>query len=163
MAELHEPYPASDRGFRLKGWHVLAGFIAAFSLIIAVNVFMATQAVRTFPGLEVENSYVASQEFDTRRAAQEALGWDVWADEQDGWIHLKITGADGQPVRAKELHAIVGRATIDAADVTPAFAWNGEFYEAPITLADGNWNIRMTAIAEDGTEFRQRIVLHVIR
>ncbi|QPM91109.1 FixH family protein [Pseudooceanicola algae] len=150
-------------GFQLKGWHVLAGFVAAFSVIIGVNIFMATQAVRTFPGLEVKNSYVASQQFDTRRVAQEALGWTIWADEQDGMVHLKITDADGTPVRARELHAVVGRATIASEDISPAFAWNGSFYEAPLELADGNWNIRMTAIAEDGTEFGQRVVLHVIR
>ncbi|WP_370272721.1 FixH family protein, partial [Pseudooceanicola nitratireducens] len=71
---------ADDTGFRLKGWHVLAGFTAAFGIIITVNLVMATQAIRTFPGLEVKNSYVASQEFDDRRAEQQALGWTIFAD-----------------------------------------------------------------------------------
>lgn len=151
-----------DTGFRLKGWHVLAGFVAAFGVIITVNLVMATQAIRTFPGLEVKNSYVASQEFDIRRDAQEALGWTVYADWQDGEVHLSITDADG-PVRVKDLHAIVGRATQIRDDVEPVFAFNGDRYVAPLDLGAGNWNIRMTAIAEDGTEFRQRVILHVKR
>jgi nitrogen fixation protein FixH len=33
-----------------------------------VNLLMAYQAISTFPGLEVKNSYVASQKFDERNA-----------------------------------------------------------------------------------------------
>ena len=152
----------ADTGFRLKGWHVLSGFVGAFGIIISVNLVMATQAVRTFPGLEVRNSYVASQEFDRRRAAQEALGWTIYADWIDGRVHLSITDAAG-PVRVKDLHAVVGRATQVADDVEPVFAFNGTTYEAPLDLGAGNWNIRMTAIAQDGTEFIQRVILHVKR
>jgi nitrogen fixation protein FixH len=152
----------ADTTFRLKGWHVLTGFVSAFAVIISVNVFMATSAVRTFPGLEVKNSYVASQEFDRRRAQQEALGWTVFADWTGGMVHLSITDADG-PVRVKDLHAVVGRATQVADDVEPVFAFNGQTYEAPLDLGPGNWNIRMTAVAEDGTEFVQRVILHVKR
>ncbi|KAA2312910.1 nitrogen fixation protein FixH [Pseudooceanicola sediminis] len=150
-------------GFTLKGWHVLAGFVAAFGVIITVNVVMATQAVRTFPGLEVANSYVASQEFDTRRAAQERLGWTIYADDANGWVHLRITDRAGQPVRAKELQAVVGRATVRSADVAPAFAWNGSYYEAPLELAGGKWDVRINATADDGTAFTQRVILHVTR
>lgn len=152
-----------DSGFRLKGWHVLAGFVGAFGVIIAVNLTLAVNAVKTFPGLEVKNSYVASQHFDENRAAQEALGWSVWADARDDLVHLAITDRAGDPVRVKDLHAVVGRATQVKDDVEPVFAFNGEVYEAPLHLGDGNWNIRMTAVAEDGTVFRQRVVLHVER
>lgn len=152
----------TDNGFRIKGWHVLAGFVGAFGIIVTVNVTMATQAIRTFPGLEVKNSYVASQEFNTRLHAQQALGWDVYADWRDGMVHLAITDENG-PVRVKDLHAVVGRATQIADDVEPVLAFNGETYEAPLDLGPGNWNIRMTAIAEDGTEFIQRVILHVKR
>ena len=123
----------ADTTFRLKGWHVLTGFVSAFAVIISVNVFMATSAVRTFPGLEVKNSYVASQEFDRRRTQQEALGWTVLADWTGGMVHLSITDADG-PVRVKDLHAVVGRATQVADDVEPVFAFNGQTYEAPLDL-----------------------------
>lgn len=44
----------------LTGRHVLLMFVAGFGIIIAVNLTLAFSAVRTFPGLEVKNSYVAS-------------------------------------------------------------------------------------------------------
>ena len=56
----------------LTGKHVLGITVGAFAVIIGVNVLLAVKAVSTFPGLEVDNSYVASQGFDKRKAAQEA-------------------------------------------------------------------------------------------
>ena len=53
-------------------------------MIIAVNLTLAFKAVTTFPGLEVKNSYVASQNFDADRAAQQALGWQVAARIEAG-------------------------------------------------------------------------------
>ena len=144
----------------ITGRHVLIGFVAAFAVIIGVNLVLAFSAVRTFPGLEVKNSYVASQEFNERKAAQEALGWTVRADHAEGVLTLGITDADGRPVRAARLEATVGRATHVQADQTPDFRFDGTAYVAPVELGDGNWNIRMKAWDSDGTLFQQRVVLH---
>ena len=57
----------------LTGWHAAAIFGSFFGVIITVNLALAYSAVHTFPGLEVKNSYVASQNFDARRDAQEKL------------------------------------------------------------------------------------------
>lgn len=148
---------------KLTGRHVLMIFCGAFGVIISVNLLLAYSAVSTFPGLEVKNSYVASQQFDERKAAQEALGWTVRADAAEGQVILSITDAEGQPVRVGGLEAVVGRATHVADDIKPEFIFDGASYTAPIDLADGNWNIRMTAQAENGTKFAQRVILHVKR
>ena len=147
----------------INGYHVFAGFALAFGVIIAVNLLLAYKAVATFPGLEVKNSYVASQEFNTRKAAQVALGWTVRADHADGQLILSITDEAGAPVAVKSLDAVLGRATIVAQDQTPDFVFDGTAYVAPVDLGAGNWNIRMKAIAFDGTEFTQRVVLHIKR
>lgn len=145
---------------RLTGAHAALIFIHAFVVIIGVNLWLAVSAVRTFPGLEVANSYVASQNFDERRAAQEALGWTVDASHHDGLLRLSITDAAGAPVQAARIDAVLGRATSVRDDVTPDFRYDGSAYVAPVDLGNGNWNIRMEALAMDGTEFRQRVVLH---
>jgi nitrogen fixation protein FixH len=145
------------------GRHALMVFGGAFGVIITVNLFLAYSAVSTFPGLEVKNSYVASQQFDERKAAQEALGWTVRADASAGQVVLSITDVAGNPVRVGALEAVVGRATHVADDIRPEFIFDGAAYVAPIDLAGGNWNIRMTAMAEDGTQFAQRVILHVQR
>lgn len=144
----------------ITGRHVLIGFVAAFGVIIAVNLLLAFSAVSTFPGLEVDNSYVASQEFDDRRDAQEALGWTVDASHRAGILTLAITDDAGAPVEVAQLSAILGRATHVRDDTAPDFRYDGTAYVAPVDLAPGNWNIRMEAVAGNGTEFRQRVVLH---
>ncbi len=149
----------SQREF--TGKHAAALFVGAFGVIIAVNLVLAYSAVKTFPGLEAKNSYVASQQFDVRRDAQQALGWSVRAEAQDGQVVLSITDAGGAPVEVARLSAVLGRATHVKDDVEPAFVFDGTAYVAPVELAAGNWNIRMVAQAADGTEFTQRVVLHV--
>lgn len=143
------------------GKHAAAVFIGGFGVIIAVNIALAYSAVSTFPGLEVKNSYVASQEFDARRNAQQALGWSVRADARDGRVILSITDRQGEPVKAAKLTAVLGRATHVKEDFEPEFVYDGTAYVAPVELGAGNWNIRLVARAADGTEFTQRVILHV--
>lgn len=145
----------------LKGRHVAIIFVSAFSVIIAVNLTLAFNAVSTFPGLEVKNSYVASQSFEKDRTAQNALGWTVSAKAQGGKVLLAVTDRSGAPVEVASLSATVGRATHVQDDAHPEFVFDGNRYVADAVLAPGNWNIRMVAEAEDGTPFRQRVVLHV--
>lgn len=150
-------------GKPLTGRKVFAITAGAFAVIIGVNLFMAFQAVGTFPGLEVKNSYVASQSFDAERRAQLALGWDVSAEAGDGQVRLTILDPDGFPVEPAALSATLGRATVTSADLAPEFRFDGRAMVAPARLDRGNWNLRIAATAADGTVFRQRIVLHVER
>lgn len=144
----------------IKGWHVLSAFIFGFGIIIAVNLTLAFNAVRTFPGLEVKNSYVASQSFDADRSAQAALDWTVAATVQGGDLRLTIE-RDGQMLNPAVESAIFGRATSVVADQEPAFTFDGTALTAPVTAGPGNWNLRVKLRAEDGTLFQQRIVVRV--
>ena len=143
------------------GWHMLAVFGGCFAVIISVNLALAYSAVKTFPGLETKNSYVASQSFDARRAEQQSLGWEVYAEARGGLLILSIKDSEGRPVQAGSLDAVLGRATHVQDDRSPEFAFDGRAYVARETLAPGNWNIRMKATSLDGVPFEQRVVLHV--
>lgn len=149
------------KGFRMTGPKVLAIMLAAFGTIIAVNLTLAYSAVSTFPGLEVKNSYVASQNFNEELVAQQALGWDVHADVADGELVLNITGSDGYPAQVATLDAVLGAATHVRDDQRPEFVFLDGAFRAPVDIAPGNWNIRLRATAADGTLFQQRVVLHV--
>ena len=144
----------------IKGWHVFAGFAIAFGIIISVNLTLAYNAVRTFPGLEVKNSYVASQSFDADRAAQEALGWEVSAVIRGGTLHLSIL-KDGSALSPVIERATFGRATSVAADQELEFSFTGQDLTAPVEAGQGNWNLRLRARAEDGTLFQQRVIVRV--
>lgn len=144
----------------LTGRHVLMIFVAGFGIIIAVNLVLAFSAVRTFPGLEVKNSYVASQKFDMDRAAQEALNWTSALDYDGRVLTLTIRDGNG-PVEPRLTSAVLGRATHVGEDREPAFTWNGEAFTAGDTLGPGLWNLRLVALAADGTEYRRRLELRV--
>lgn len=144
----------------MTGRKFLIIMIVAFSIIIAVNLTLAFQAVATFPGLEVKNSYVASQSFDVDREAQLALGWDVAATVDARQIRLSFR-KDGAPVEPVIVSAVLGRATNVASDQEPIWVFDGNDFTAPVDLATGNWNLRLVARAENGTEFKQRVIVKV--
>ncbi|MFO1204113.1 MAG: FixH family protein [Tabrizicola sp.] len=145
----------------LTGKHVLAITVSAFTVIIGVNVLLAVKAVSTFPGLEVENSYVAGQGFNERKAAQEALGWTMTPGYDQGRMTLAFTGHDGAPVQVQDLQVLVGRTTEASDDTFPAFARSGDLYAADVELHKGKWMVKVTAKAADGTLFEQRSELYV--
>lgn len=145
----------------LTGKHVLAITVSAFAVIIGVNLVLAFKAVSTFPGLEVQNSYVASQGFNDRKAAQEALGWTLAPSYAGGRIDLAFTDRDGVPVAVQELEVLVGRTTSTAADARPEFVQAGDVYTALLDLGQGKWMVKVTARSADGTLFEQRSELFV--
>jgi nitrogen fixation protein FixH len=75
-------------------------------------------------------------------------------------LQLSIKDADGNPVQAG-VTGTFGRATSVRDDQIPAFVFDGSLYRAQVKSDQGNWNLRLVAVAADGTEFRQRIVVIV--
>jgi nitrogen fixation protein FixH len=154
---------APATGKELTGRKVFMIFVGAFTIIFGVNFYMAREAIHTFPGLEVENSYVASQTFDADRAAQEALGWDVSAAIEGSALKLDIVGRDGLHVMPAKITASLGRATERTDDQDLVFSQNslGSLVADVGELGGGKWDLRLEAIAGNGSKFRQRIVLMV--
>lgn len=143
----------------LTGRGVLIITVSAFAIIIAVNLTMAFFAVNSFPGLEVPNSYVASQGFNDRLARQRALGWQVEATLVDNQLRIQFADAAGDTPRVTDLTATLGRPTTERADFLPNLRFDGTSYTAQVDIDRGNWDLTLTATAEDGTDFRQRIGL----
>ncbi len=149
---------------KLTGWHVRAMFCTGFGIIIAVNLLLAFQAVRTFPGLEVSSGYADSQTFDVRRHAQEALGWTASVEAGADTITLTLVDAEGRPVYPAELVALLTRPTTQADDQLLALVRgpNGTLV-APANMAPGRWRLRLTGTARNGTEYRHNITFSVAR
>lgn len=154
---------SEKKEFELTGKHVLAIVVSAFSIIIGVNVFMAYSAINTFPGLETDNSYVASQQFDRQKAAQLGLAWDVSADVEGETLKLDIRDAEGEAVEVASIYAIFGRATHVRDDQEPNFSQSSTgTYVADVGALDyGNWNLRVNIQSQDGVAFQQRIPIHI--
>ena len=149
--------------FRMTGRKVFLIMVAFFGVIIAVNLLMAYKAINTFPGLEVKNSYVASQTFDADRSAQIALGWALAPEYDDAAKELRLNFTDktGYPSEVASLSVLVGRATEARQDIRPEFVREAGVFVAPLDLSRGKWMMQVEAFAPDGTAFRQRIDLQV--
>jgi nitrogen fixation protein FixH len=152
---------AAAIGKPLTGRKVALIFVGAFATIIGANLALVYAAVGSFPGLEVRNTYVASQSFDADRAAQDALGWTATTGYDGAAVTVTMTGPDGQPAAIAEMTATIGRATTAAADMNLPFTQAASPYSAPALLAPGKWEVRINAISADGTKFHRRLPIIV--
>lgn len=126
---------------RITGRHAAAALVAFFGVVIAVNVTMATFATRTFGGVVVENSYVASQKYNEwLRAAerQKQLGWSIEpALDSDRRIVVKLNVEDAA-VRGFASHPL-GREP----DVALTFAKRDGEIISDKPLPAGRWNVHL--------------------
>ncbi len=129
---------------RFTGRHATAIIASFFGVVIVVNLIMASFATSTFGGIVVENTYVASQEFNgwlDKAEEQRALGWDaVTTWRPDNRLAVRLTGVPpGAELKATARHP-VGRAPDQ--DMTFSRTAEGRFLsDAP--LADGRWYLRL--------------------
>ncbi len=134
---------------QFTGWHMLAIMIAFFGTIIAVNLTMAVYANTSWTGLVVQNTYVASQEFNEKVAefrAQEALGWKGSLTISGDGIRYTLVDASGSPVAAEGVTVAFRRPAYEAEDwqATLERAPDGAFVaQAPVR--DGIWVINTEA------------------
>ena len=146
------------------GWHMLVLTCSFFGVIIAVNGLLAYKAVSTFPGLEVNTSYVASQTFDQEKVAQEGLNWHLKQayDRRAAQLRLAFTDAHGQPVTLRDIDVLIGRPTDAAQDQHPVMVQGADgAYVAPSVLPLGKWMLQIVAHAPDGTLYQARTFFYV--
>lgn len=151
----------NDTGKPLTGRKVLIIAVCAFGVILAANLVLLFAATGTFPGLVVKNSYAASQNFDRRRAAQIALGWTSEAVFSEGRLTLLLTGRDGFAARPEALSATIGRPTVDRDDQVLVLVAEGDGWVADVELNPGRWRLEIAAVAADGTEFAQILLIEL--
>ncbi|MCB1518814.1 MAG: FixH family protein [Hyphomicrobiaceae bacterium] len=164
MAEpqLGTDYVPSGKPF--TGWHMLGVVFLFFGVIIAVNIFMAFKAISTWTGLEVENSYVASQEFNTKLAAsraQHALNWNVNLHYADGHLNFALTDEDGNALHPDNVTVALTRPVGVHEDRTLVLTEDGDFYRAEDVVPEGVWNALINADVEGYPSFEYRARLFV--
>lgn len=94
--------PTKPRKGEFTGRHITIILVAFFGVVIAVNVLMARFAISTFGGLVVENSYVASQDFNKwldEADREKALGWKATLERRapDAFTTV-LTDSAGKPI-----------------------------------------------------------------
>lgn len=143
------------------GWHMLITMLAMFGLVIGVNLLMAHYALSTFGGTVVDNSYVASQNYNRWLAdarAQDALGWRAAATlEDNGRVAIRLGGARG-PISAR-LTAVASHPLGRAPDQPLTFDRREDGnYLSTRPLPSGRWQLRIQVRSDDRVaRFSERV------
>ena len=151
---------AAPAEWRFTGRHMLLLMFAFFGVVIGVNVVLAVASATTWSGLVVQNSYVASQEYQGKRDAMEAqlaLGWKPHFSYEPGNARFTIVDGSGSPVDLGTLSLQVNRpiGTKDDVNLTLEPVRRGE-YAAALDLAKGVWEIHFIAASTAAGPFEYR-------
>jgi len=138
----------------LTGRKVLIIFLAFFGVVTAVNIVFTYYATSTFPGLVVKNSYVASQEYDALRDAQNALGWHAGAGLEDGVLTVAIRDHDNAPVHGLTVSAVIGHPSTTEGERVVDLLAEGDVYTAHPDLPKGIWRVEIHAQGGPEETFR---------
>lgn len=138
------------------GRHMTGILVAFFGVVIAVNVLNARYASATFGGEVVENSYVASQDFNRwldEAKNEKALGWDeVTTWRPDGRLVVAVKGAPANVGVAGMARHPLGRLPDRSIAFEPI---GGGRFLSRQALPDERWQIRLTLTADGHTWRRQ--------
>ncbi len=148
------------------GRHMLLTMLAFFGVIIAVNFTMAWFARSSWTGFVVENSYVASQQFNTKMAetrAQKALGWTGHFSLADGTVRYGISNAKGAEVSLEAVTVIFRRPVDDREDHSVVLAKDARGYAAAHDVADGMWLVEIDADVNLPKPYRETHRIHVVQ
>lgn len=133
---------------KFTGWHMAIVMVLFFGTIITVNMTLAYYANKSWTGLVVKNSYVASQAFDENtalRKAQLALGWKIESFYAGGLFSVVLNDAEGKPIEARQVLVMLGRPTTEVDDREVVL--NAEAagrYSGKSELASGLWQADVT-------------------
>ena len=135
--------------FTVKGWHVAAGVVAFFAVVIGVDAAFLTLAYRTHPGQVAPRPYEAGLIYNTeleRLRVQEALGWRAAIEARPDAVMVLLRDRDGQPLRGLKVTATLlrpateqGRSVLTLTETAP-----GQ-YSGPRAGLSGVWDARIDA------------------
>ena len=113
--------PSSTLRTGVTGRQVLAGLVATFALIFAVNGVFAYFAISTWPGYAQNDAYERGLRYnevldEARR--QKALGWtSSVAMQADGRFRVRLTDPNNVAVKVSSLSISFSRPLGDAKDI----------------------------------------------
>lgn len=144
------------------GWHMLGIMLAFFGVIIAVNLTMAYNAIHSWSGLVVQNTYVASQEFNDKAQTgkeQAALQWQSKPTFEKGTFTWQLADREGKAVAMTGGTVEFKRPVGDVHDtkVTLTVREPG-ILTASLELGEGAWIMEVNADAGLDDPYR-----HIIR
>ncbi|HSX76091.1 MAG TPA: FixH family protein [Shinella sp.] len=150
-----------EQGFVFTGWHMAGVMVLFFGTIITVNLVMAWNASKSWSGLVVPNTYVASQQFNGKVAEARALaasGIEGDLTVKEGRIAYRVTDAGGAPLAADDVSAVFKRPVDERKDFTVALEPAGEgLFVADRAVPAGQWVVDISTKRDGEKVFHQTV------
>lgn len=139
---------------KFTGRHMAGVLVVGFGIVAAVNFYMAGLAAGGFHGVVVENSYVASQQFNDwldEAEASRALGWSAdLARDEAGFVSVRTHGVPQDARITADLRRPIGSreyASLTFAALSEGAEQHSFVSHSPV--ADGRWIIRIYIDADE--------------
>ena len=135
---------------KINGYHATWMFVAFFGVIFAVNMLMARMAISTFGGTVVDNSYVASQQYNKwldEGRKQAAHGWEFSRATRTGdRIIFSASAQDSSPLGGLQMTGVVAHPVGQAEMFNLTFAEIAPgTYRSEQALPAGRWKLKLRA------------------
>ena len=149
---------APTPGFTIKGWHVLAGLVLFFGLVIGVDSLFIVKAYSTFSGEAAKNPYEAGLLYNrtlAQRQREAALGWTATIEEAGGdAILVRLVDRQGLPIEGLTVAGVLERPATSRGSRSVRFAAAAPgVYRADAAPLDGAWDLHVTIRRSDGALF----------
>lgn len=155
----------SQKSREFTGRQMLFTILGFFGVVIGVNVTMAALASTSWTGLVVENTYVASQQFNKKAEegrAQAALGWTGKLTIAGGEIRYSLADASGKPIGLRGVKVLFRHPAYEAEDKAVTLALiSGQEFTTRHTPKDGVWIVEIDAdagLAEPYRDVRRTMI-----
>ena len=137
----------------IQGWHVLAGMLAFFGVIFAVNGFFLFSALKTHTGIVSKQPYRKGLDYNDRivaEARQQQLGWSqtLELNTADGTVDLKLADRHDMAISGLSIIGYIGRPSTEQHDVALILSEAsapGTYRAKTGHLQAGNWLIQLEA------------------
>ena len=144
--------------FTIKGWHVLAGLMLFFGIVIAVDSLFITMAYKTFSGEAAKNPYEVGLLYNrtlAQRQREAALGWSATIEEGAGdRVRVRVADRSGKPIEGLTVNGALERpATTRGSRVVRFAAVEPGVYGADAAPLDGAWDLHVTIRDANGALF----------
>lgn len=150
-----------EQGFVFTGWHMLGVMVLFFGTIITVNLVMAWNASHSWSGLVVQNTYVASQQFNGKVAEAKAFaasGIEGDLTIEGGYITYRVVDAKGAPVIADDIVVTFKRPVDEREDFTLVLVPKGPgLFVAERDVTAGQWIVDIGTKRDGAKVFHQTV------
>lgn len=160
---MNMPQASASRPF--TGRHMAIIMVSFFAVVFGVNAALVVFASKSWTGLVVQNSYVASQSFDadTRKLTQSAaMGLQSNVSYAGGKIVLHLADPAANALQASKVLLTIGISSSDREDRTLLLQpVSPGVFAVETTLKPGRWDGVLTADVAGRGAWQRTVRLHV--